>query len=275
MLRVLTIVSGLLLGGSSPGLAQDRLEAVVSIPPQQWLVEQIAGDAVDVEILVAPGESPTTYTPTDVQVTRLMTAQIYFRIGVPFERGPWFDAISTMGTFDLVDLRKGIETLGQDPHTWLVPDLLLVQAATVAEALSLRDPNRRSLYETNLIRFQDRMGVLDHEIRRDLAPYQGRSFFVFHPSWSYFADAFGLRQVAIEMDGREPSDKELTDLQEEARRVAINTIFVQPQIHDRSARAFAESIGAGLETLDPLAADVAANLEETVDKLMASFGDPI
>lgn len=272
MSRVLIFMLGLLLGGSLSVWAEERLEVVVSIEPQRWLVEQIGGDQVDVAVLVAPGESPTTYLPADAQMTRLMKAQIFFRIGVPFERGLWFDAIRSMGRLNLIDLREGIELVGDDPHIWLVPDLLVIQATTVAEALSQQDPNHRTLFEENLAQFEIRMEMLDERLRDRLSPFEGQTIFVFHPSWSYFADAYGIRQVAIETGGREPSDRELTRLQEEARELGIATVFVQPQIHDRSARAFAESIDADLDTLDPLAADVASNLEVTVDKLVRSFG---
>ena len=94
---------------SLPLAAADSLKVVVSIPPQQWLVEQIGGDGLEVEVLVSPGESPTTYQPTDVQVTHLLQARIYFSIGVPFERGSWFEAIGKMGRLERVDLLQGID----------------------------------------------------------------------------------------------------------------------------------------------------------------------
>lgn len=271
VLRILQFVAALMIGGSWLATAEDRVRVIVSIPPQQWLVEQIGGEKVDVEVLVAPGESPTTYLPTDAQVTHFMRAQIYFSIGVPFEKGLWFEAVRRMGRFLMVDLRQGIELRGDDPHTWLSPPLLAIQARTAATALSHQDPNRRALYEANLQRLLDRLEILDEDLHRALDPYAGRSFMVFHPSWAYFADAYALQQIAIEIEGREPSDRELTRLQAAARESGITTVFVQPQIHGRSAQAFARSIEARLETLDPLAADVAANLAETASKLRASF----
>lgn len=272
MSRILRLVVYCLVAWPAVAGAQDRLDVVVSIPPQQWLIEQIGGDRVDVKVLVAPGESPTTHLPTDAQVTDLMRAQIYFRIGVPFERGLWFDAVRQMGRFTMVDLREGIELLGEDPHTWLSPTLLSIQAESVATALSRQDSNQRPFYEANLKRLKGVLKTLDEELRLALDPYSGRSFLVFHPSWAYFADAYGLHQIAIEIEGREPSDRELTELQMLAREAAIRTVFVQPQIHGRSARAFAQLLDARLETLDPLAADVVANLAETAGKLKASFG---
>lgn len=254
-----------------PALTAETLKVVVSIPPQQWLVEQIGGDRVEVEVLVRPGESPTTYQPTDAQITRLLQSRLYFSIGVPFEQGPWFEALAKMGRLDRVDSREGIPVQGGDPHVWLNPRLLSIQAGTVAEALSRHDRQERDRYAANLEQLRLRLEALDLQLRRTLEPFSGRAFLVFHPSWGYFAAEYSLEQVAIESEGRQPSDRELTQLREMAQEAAIATVFVQPQIHARSAAAFAESIGAATETLDPLATDVIANLVETAEKLKASF----
>jgi zinc transport system substrate-binding protein len=262
-----------LLGPLAEASTDERLAVVVSVPPQQWLVERVGGEHVDVEVLVAPGESPTTYQPTDAQVTQLMRSRLFFCMGVPFERGSWFDAVRQMGRYRVVDMRRGIELLGDDPHIWLSPRLLEIQAATVAEALAQLDPDRRPVYEENLARLKRQLQDLDSRLRTTLDRYAGRSFLVFHPSWGYFADDYRLRQVAIERGGREPSDRELTELQQLAREARITAVFVQPQIHGRGARAFAESIGARVEILDPLAADVAVNLAATAAKLATSFAE--
>jgi len=271
--RALLATVLLILGSTGLSTSDTRLEIEVSIPPVEWLVEQIGGDLVEVSVLVAPGESPATYMPSDAQVTHLMRSRIFFRVGVPFEQGLWFDAISKMGRFDMVDLRDGIDLRGDDPHIWLSPKLLSIQAATVTDALSRADPNGRVQYQANLDRLDSRLEILDEEIRRSLEPFKGRSFFVFHPSWGYFADEYGLQQVAIESAGREPSDQELTRLQQEARQAGVGIVFGQPQSQGRSAQAFAGAIGARIEILDPLAADVAGNLAEVTARLIQSFGE--
>jgi zinc transport system substrate-binding protein len=265
MVLVLAVCwSGLARAGST-------VRVVVSVEPQRWLVEQIGDDRVEIDVLVAPGESPATYQPSDSQITRLMQADLYLRIGVPFERGPWFEAISGIGRLPVVDQRQGIQLAGDDPHIWLSPRLLAIQSRTTADALSRLDPGHRDRFEKNLAELQSRLSRLDERIRQRLEPFAGREFFVFHPSWGYFAAEYGLVQRAIEIEGREPSDQELTVLQKRARQAGATTVFVQPQIHARGAHAFAAVIGAGVETLDPLAADVAANLEVTAGKLERAF----
>ena len=266
---------------AAPTLAQLRVS--VSIPPQTWLVKAIGGDHVEVTALLAPGDSPATYQPTDSQVTALMRSDLFIRIGVPFERAPWFDALgATKGV--ILDQRLGVDTISiepdgrgrssaatDDPHIWLSPTRLLVQADTVAAALARLDPLHRRDYEAGVSALRTTLTALDDELREQLAPYRGRTFLVFHPSWGYLAHDYGLRQGAVERAGKEPSDAELTALQETARRERIRVVFVQPQITGHSARAIAGAIGGTTETLDPLATDIPHNLRRVAARLVASF----
>jgi zinc transport system substrate-binding protein len=252
-------------------LAGRPVQVVVSIEPYRWLVEQIGGSEIEVEVLVAAGESAESYQPTDAQVTNVMQADVYFRTGVAFERGLWFDAIEQMGRFEMVDLRDGVDLRPHDPHVWLSPPALSIQAANVAATLVRFDPDRGAVFRSNLERLQRRLDELDAGLHELLAPHAGKPFFVFHPSWGYFADRYGLEQVAIEIDGQVPTDRELTDLQRRAKQSGTVTVFVQPQIHGEVVRAFAATIGARVETLDPLAADVIENLRLSAAKLVVAL----
>ncbi len=267
-----------------PAAAGARLPVAVSVPPQVWLVEEVGGDRVEVFELVRAGDSPATYQPSDAQVTRLLRSKVYFRIGVPFENGRWFEAIRGSRRVRIVDLREGVELRpmdghaghaagGQDPHIWLSPSLLAIQARTVGRTLAEVDPEHAPQYRANLARLEAELEALDRELRQTLATLAGKSFFVFHPAWGYFAGAYGLREVAIETAGKEPSDRELTALQRQARQAGAGVVFVQPQISGRTAGAVARAIGGRLETLDPLARDVPENLRRTAELLRRCF-DP-
>lgn len=262
---------GLTLAGVQSSAATTPLEVTVSMAPQRWLVQQIGGERLEVEALVPSGASPATYQPTDAQVTRLMKSRIYFRVGAPFESGLWFDAVRKLGRCEVVDLTQGIELLGDNPHIWLSPRLLRIQVTTIAAALGKLDPDNRASYEAEAERMDGELWRLDGRIEKRLLPYAGRSFLVFHPSWTYFAREYGLRQIAIEPEGKAPTDYQLTHLRAEAERQGVSTVFVQPQIHGRSARSLARAIGARVEILDPLVPDILANLEAVTGKLIDSF----
>ena len=157
---------------------------------------------------------------------------------------------------------SGGEAEGLDPHIWLDPVRLKIQARTVAEALiaSDPDPGRQADYRAGRDSVLAELDTLDARLRSLLGPLHGRTFLVFHPAWGYFADAYGLVQEAIEVEGSEPSDAELTDVQRLVREERVSTIFVQPQITGRAAAAVARAAGIRVETLDPLARDVPENL---------------
>jgi zinc transport system substrate-binding protein len=160
---------------------------------------------------------------------------------------------------------------GKDPHIWLSPPLLKRQAVLIAEALAAAAPEHAEAFDQNLQGLLARLDTVDAEIRNRLAPHDGKAFFVFHPAWGYFADEYGLRQIAIEVEGKEPSDSELTEVQQRARESGAQVIFVQPQISSQSAEAVAKAIGGRVEELDPLAEDVAAGLLAAADAIAESL----
>jgi len=283
---------GLGCGAADPSKAPTKIIVATSIPPHAWLIERIGGDAVEVHTVLRPGESPTTHQPSDLQVSRVLSGRVFFRSGAPFESGAWFRALE--GHLEIVDLRDGIairtmdtHTHGGevaeeidhhlrgavDPHIWLSPTRLVFQANRVAETLKRLDPAHETDYDTRLADLTTELAELDAWIENTLTPYRGRAFVVFHPSWGYFADDYGLRQIAIETEGKEPSDSELTGIQEETQSLGASVIFVQPQIAGKSAEAIAGVMGARLETLDPLAPDITANLRHVTGAIVGSFDD--
>lgn len=277
------------------------VRVTAGIAPHAWLVRRIGGDLVDVQVLVQPGESPHTYQPSDAQISRVVSSRLFFRTGMPFERGPWLEAIRAGGRGPrMVDLRDGItlramveehhhhgehggedghdlerdpEHEALDPHIWLAPRLLATQATTIAATLSDVAPQHAETFAANLAAFAREARETDARIAATLAPYAGRRFYIFHPAWGYFADAYSLAQVSVEIEGKEPTEHELTRLQRQARSDGVHTILVQPQIAGRTATAVAAAIGGRVEVLDPLADDVLANLRRAADILAATFAE--
>jgi zinc transport system substrate-binding protein len=278
-------------GREAPPQATGKLVVAVGVLPYKWLVEQIGGDHVEVIALVKPGDSAELYQPTDSEVTRLVQAAVYFRTGMPFENGPWLGALQANPNIRLADLLAGIklrpmeshahgEAAGTtpqepagagDPHVWLSPRLLKIQAQTVAGQLESLDPKHAKDYQKNLAELDARLDRADQSIRRMLAPLRGKVMFVFHPAWGYFADEYGLRQVAIQAEGKEPTDQELTELQKLARQEGAKVIFVQPQFAAGAARAVARTVGARVETLDDLAPDAIAGLLEAAANVVEGY----
>ena len=160
---------------------------------------------------------------------------------------------------------------GLDPHIWLSPPLVKMQAQTILEALQEADPANKSSYEANFNEFIGRIDQLDSDLKKTFAGKSGMQFMVFHPSWGYLAQAYGLKQVPIEVEGKDPKPAQLKELIEHATENGIKVVFVQPQFSTKSAELIAREIGGQVVFADPLAEDWAANLQEVADKFRAAL----
>lgn len=283
------LLLGLLAASASlavQGAAADQpLDVFVSILPQKYLAEAVGGEQVRVHVMVGPGRSPATYEPTPRQMAALSEAEIYFRVGVPFEQ-LWMNRLKAVNPeLRFVDTRAGIplrnieahlhEYPGQpgsenggadldhkDPHVWTSAPLLARQGRTMARALEEIDPEGAPIYAARLQALEKRLESLDRELQTMLAPYAGRSFLVFHPSWGYFADRYRLVQLPIELGGKPPSARELGQIIDRARAEGIRVVLVQKQFSEATARTVAAAIGGRIVQVDPLAEDVVENLRE-------------
>jgi len=282
------------------GNGAESVPVFVSIVPQRYFVEKIGGELVKVSVMVKPGASPATYEPKPNQMVTLSKARIYYAMGVPFER-VWLKKISAANPkMLLVHTEKGIEKRPmkahhheegnlksfekgsqgpadehqgiKDPHVWLSPPLVKIQAQNILDALLLVDPVHGAIYEGNYRKFILELDALDAHIRGIFAG-KGESvaFMVFHPAWGYFAQTYGLEQIAVEMEGKEPKPADLKHLIHRARERGMKVIFVQPEFSTKSAEAIAKAIDGKVVLANPLALDWANNLKEIASKFRAAL----
>ena len=250
--------------------ASAPLPVFVSILPQKYFVERVGGEQVVVSVMVGPGQSPATYEPTPRQMTALSQAKLYFSIGVAFE-DTWMKRIqAATPALRVVPMQRGIallpltgpggEAAGTDPHIWTSPLRVKIMAASIRDALIETDPAHRGDYELNYRAFIAELDALDRDVRALLMSAKGKSFLVFHPSWGYFANDYGLRQIPIEAEGKEPGAKALVRVIDLGKREGARVIFVQTQFSRRTAETVAAAIGARVVGVDPLAENYPQNL---------------
>jgi zinc transport system substrate-binding protein len=242
-------------------------DVVASIPPLAWFVDRLAGGALRVETLLPPGANPHSFEPTLAQLEASARASLWVRIGhpsFPFERASFETLVAARSVFDAAD-----ETTrrAEDPHIWLSPRLARGIAARLAPALAAQFPAHAGAIEGHASALDAELAALEAEIAARLAPLRGKPFFVYHPEWSAFAADFGLRQVALERDHKEPDVRALRDLVDEARREAARAIFVSPQFSRESAELVAGEVGAEVIAIDPLAYDLPATLRSMSEAL--------
>jgi zinc transport system substrate-binding protein len=269
--------------------AQARpISVFVSILPQKYFVERIAGCQADVSVMVGPGDSPETYEPTPRQIAALSEARVYFQIGVPFER-VWMTRLRAANPAMLVvDITVGIQRRSiegsetapsdhaglSDPHVWTSPMLVKSMAVHIRDTLMKLNPAHAETYERNYRQFAADLDALDAEIRTRLSPYAGGAFLVFHACWGYFADGYGLRQIAIEAEGKEPGPRTLARIISEAKALKIRVVFVQPQFSRASAEMIAKQIGGHVVAVDPLAENYIENMRQVATSFAEALGSP-
>ena len=283
----------------------EKVRTFVSILPQSYFVERVGGGLVTVDVLVQPGQEPHTYEPTPRQMAALSEAQIYFSVGVPYEDRVLGKVQSTNEKLFIVHTDEGIkrrmlevhpdegvahaERSGgessvredgerpsngggePDPHIWLGPEQIGMQARNIYRALADIDPSHAQEYRNNLDAFLADIEVVDAKLSALFERYRGRSFYVFHPAFGYFADAYGLTQVPVELSGKQPTPRQIEGLITRARNEGVRVIFVSPQFDHRSAKTIAEAIDGAVVTIDPLARDVLANLQGVAAAIEGAF----
>ena len=248
-----------------PPLWAKPLDISVSVLVQKTFVQALTGDLAEVHVVVGPGFNPATYQPTPRQISRLARSVLWIRAGMPFEEA-WLPRLKSINPeLVIMDMREGLELLSgeqgeTDPHIWTDPVLVQTFARHLRDQLIRLLPRHKDLINNNYQRFTQRLQQLDAELRQQLAPMQGRSFLVFHPAWSYFAQRYGLRQLAIEHEGKMPNARRLGQLIDQAKALGIKNIIVQPQHNSASAQTIARAIGAHMVSIDPLAADYFAEM---------------
>jgi zinc transport system substrate-binding protein len=288
VLSVLTI----LYGSVALGWTAEPIPVFVSIAPQGYFVQQIGKDRVDVHVLVEPGADPHTYEPKPQQMVALSKAVLYFATGIEFETAKLAKISAVNPRMQVVHTDHGIMKIpmaphddhdtknehsddhhqgGLDPHIWLSPPLVMLQARSILTALQAVDPAHRLAYEANYRAFILEIVDLDDQLRATFDGLKGSSFMVFHPSWGTFAHTYGLKQVPIEIEGKSPKPAQLRDLIERARSNRIKVVFAQPQFSLKSAEQISKAIGGRVAVVDPLAQDWANNLRQVAEEFKHAF----
>lgn len=275
------------------------LTLFTGIPPGRYFLEGIAGSAAEIRVLVPPGKNPHLFEPTPQQMVGLARADGYFAMGMPFEEQilPGIREINPGLTVIRLDegihkrqvaaqrdIRRLLESEEQDqagngghrhgtldPHIWTSPELALEIADNAFRGLVSLAPEGQEGFRDNYGNLREEIAAVDRRIEAMLSGLPHRSFIVFHPAWGYFAEAYDLTQIPVEIEGKTPKPRDIVRLIRFAEDQGIRTVFASPQFSQKSARAIAGEIAGSVISVDPLAVDWKTNLLETARKLADSM----
>lgn len=246
----------------------------VTIEPQRYFTEAIAGDKFKVISMVPKGSSPETYDPIPQQLVSLGDSKAYFRIGyIGFEQ-VWMDRLMNNAPhLQVFDTSKGIDlilnndnhtheyghtsqsnyTYSVEPHIWNSTINALIIAGNTYQALKQLDKANAAYYMARYDSLCQRIQHTDSLIRQQLSkPEAAKSFMIYHPALSYFARDYGLHQISIEEGGKEPSPDHLKNLIDLCKKEDVRVIFVQPEFDKRNAETIAQQTGTKVVSINPL-----------------------
>lgn len=270
-LKVLKGVVSFVLLFSSYAFA---IKALVTIPPQKEWVKSVGRELVQVEVLVPAGFDPHSYEPKPSQLKAIEKAEVYFALGagIEFER-LWLGRIRDLNRkLLIVDLSEGISLLPGDPHYWCSLVNAYRSLKTIERTLCQLSPKSCGVVKKASSVYSGKIYGLHQKLEVETAPYRGRAFLSYHPAWGYWARDYGLRQIVIEEEGKEPSLKVLLKRLEEARAEGIKVLFITPQVDRKKAEAVAKELGAEIKVLDPLREDYLRNMVEVSEEILRSLG---
>ena len=241
----------------------------VTIEPQRFFAEKIAGDKFQIHCIVPSGQSPETYDPTPKQMVEVGNSVAYFQIGsLGFEQ-VWMQKIRENNPdLKIYDLSKGISfiqevvhhhhhdhhhhTHGVDPHIWSSIAGAKIIAQNMLDAFIQLDGEHAEYYKSNYTALLKEINQTDTVIRQLLAPLKERTFIIYHPTLTYFAKEFDLTQLCIEMDGKEPSPAILAQLIATAKEREVKVVFIQQEFDKKNAELIAKETDCRLEVINPL-----------------------
>ena len=254
------------------GMAESNAKptVTVTIPPYQYFVEKIAGDKVDVNVMVSNGNNPETYEPNAQQMMELSNSALYLKVGsIGFEQ-TWMKKLQDNAPdMKVIDTSVGIKpakTPGGniDPHVWMSCKNARIIASNIFKALCQLEPENKTFFQKNYQQLLSSIDRQDSIIRKSFKdnPEMVRKFVIYHPILTYFARDYQLEQLAIEEEGREPSAAQLKSLIERARKQKIRYCLIQAEFANRNTTTFIKESQTKAMNINPLQADWANAMKE-------------
>lgn len=277
----------LLLGIISCGRSKKEEEGriiTVSIPPFKYFVEQIAGDKFIINVMVPPGANPHIYEPSPDQITQLSRSVAYISNGyLAFEK-TWLERFSEINRkIKKLSLATCIEPILSghqhegghneiaDPHYWVSPVCAGKMAESIRDFLIELDPANKQLYDDNYRVLSEKISSVD-KLAKELAfSAHGKTFLIYHPNLAYLARDYGLKEVSVENEGKEPTPSRLKELIDLVISDSLKVILIQREYDTKNAKVIADETSAKIEIIDPLSGDWLKSTTDIIEILKRSF----
>ena len=264
---------------------QERV-VLVSVAPYVTIVKKLVGSSIEVALVVPQGASSHTYEPTPKQILKLSRASIWFGIQEPFEKKVYQAILHQNPQLKLINLRQGLSCShsskdlgscshhheGSDPHIWMSPKMMQEQVKLIAKTLIDAFQEDAKNISSNEKALLEELEQLDLFIRKTLQNKHSDTIFVSHPVYGYFCEEYGLHQISIEFDGKDPTPKQLTTLLQKAKSDHVKVIFGQKEYSNKAAVLIAQELGAHVVILDPYSEKYFESLKQIAEEFAQALG---
>lgn len=240
--------------------------------------------------MIPPGMSPATCDLSTGQLKKLYDSDICFTIGyLPFEITHLYPVLANRPDIRLVNHSEGIELVGGscshqhteqeqhaheggvDPHIWLSPKYAGKMAATILKTLTEQYPEQKEQFTANYHKLVSEIDSIAIQAGQVLADKTHKTFMIYHPALTYLARDYGMEQISIEDEGKEPNPAHIKKIIDTAKEKNIGIIFIQNQFDVNNAKSIASEIGATIIPIDPLNENWTAEMQ----KLIGIFKDKL
>ncbi len=270
-IKILLLASVILIIGCKQTSKKDNVLSV-SIEPQRYFLEQLVGDKFSVNTLIPPGSNPETSDPSPSQMVALSKSIAYFKVGHLGFENKWVDSSQkNVSDIALVDCSEGIEPVedhvcehhhehshgheGGDPHIWSSPQTAKKMVDNMYRALIKIDSANTAYYAANYKKLESKIDSVENVIKQTLENSENKSFIIYHPALTYFANEYGLTQHSIENEGKSPSPSQLRSLIDKAKNENIRVVFIQAEFDTKNAEIIANEISAKIVPINLLSYD--------------------
>ncbi len=234
-----------------------------SIKPVHAIVVAIAGEHVAAHQLIPDSASPHNYAFKPSDLKKISKADLIFRIDEHFEvmlnavfsnlpnqkkilslaENPAIHLLPLVGKH-AHDEKKGGDHESTDMHIFTSPENALAMAKVITDALSELDPENAQAFQTNLEKFTEKVTQASNKIKADLALLKDKPYVVFHPSWQYFAEYFGLQKPTVVdlQEGVTAGGKTIKKIKGEIRAKRIQCIFKESSVSQARVNVLTEGM---------------------------------
>ncbi|MBT5855651.1 zinc ABC transporter solute-binding protein [bacterium] len=288
-----------LIGSLSLAVVAEPLRVLVSIPPYQEWVSAIGQENVVVSTLLPANVSPEVTDIRPSMIRQLTHADMIVLNGsLPVEQAIIRVLVDRKISVPILLLGKRMQIRGkksmqihgmsnlrvqvgnhhpnhhhhhQDPHHWLALSHVMKQVRFIGEVLEKELPANAETLVSNKTHYLSHLKSMDQSFRDRLAPYQDRYILTYHGSLGRFAEDYGLHQLSIESDGKEPTIRQLRTLITTAKKNKIKTVYTQNQFKSETAIVVAKRLRGALVPFSPLRSDYSQMMNDIIQMIIDGF----